>query len=282
LATYQEARTPKVTKISRSDFSELLECAHDLADRSGQVILPHFRKSLHVENKAEAGKFDPVTIADRAAERVIIKALKQNFPDHAVEGEEFGTRLSNTASPFRWVIDPIDGTRAFIMGLPTWGTLIGLMDGDTPLLGVMDQPFTQERFWSSDKASFFRGPDGREKRLKTRTCATLAAATLSTTHPDMFAGGAEAKAFQKLRSKAKTTRYGGDCYAYCLLAAGHIDIIIEAGLKAYDVAALIPIIERAGGAMTSWTGSSCAAGGRVLACGDRALHAVVLAELAAK
>jgi histidinol phosphatase-like enzyme (inositol monophosphatase family) len=276
-----------VTKISRAEFASLLDCAHDLADRSGQVILPHFRKPLQVDNKAAAGKFDPVTIADRAAEKAIIKTLKESYPEHAVEGEEFGSTPGRNAagdagSPFRWVIDPIDGTRAFIMGLPTWGTLIGLMDGDTPLLGVMDQPFTQERFWSTDKASFFRGPDGREKRLKTRSCASLADATLSTTHPDLFAGGAEAKGFQKLRAKAKTTRYGGDCYAYCLLAAGHIDIIIEAGLKPYDIAALIPIIERAGGTVTSWTGSSCAQGGRVLACGDRALHAAVLAELAAK
>jgi histidinol phosphatase-like enzyme (inositol monophosphatase family) len=271
-----------VTKITRSEFTDLLECAHDLADRSGQVILPHFRKSLQVDNKAEPGKFDPVTVADRAAERVIMKALKQSYPEHGIEGEEFGTKLGTSKLPFRWVIDPIDGTRSFIMGLPTWGTLIGLMDGDTPLLGVMDQPFTQERFWSTEKASFFRGPDGREKRLKTRNCATLADATLSTTHPDMFAGGAETKGFQKLRAKAKITRYGGDCYAYCLLAAGHIDIIIEAGLKPYDVAALIPIIERAGGAITSWTGGCCAHGGRVLASGDRTLHAAVLAELAAK
>jgi histidinol phosphatase-like enzyme (inositol monophosphatase family) len=279
-----------VTKISRSEFVDLLDCAHDLADRSGQVILPHFRKALQVDNKAEAGKFDPVTIADRAAERVILKALKVSYPEHAIEGEEFGTQMgqpgkkgsTDIASPFRWVIDPIDGTRSFIMGLPTWGTLIGLMDGDIPVFGLMDQPYTQERFWSTDKASFFRGPDGREKRLKTRSCASLAEATLSTTHPDLFAGGAEAKGFQKLRAKAKTTRYGGDCYAYCLLAAGHIDIIIEAGLKAYDVAALIPIVERAGGAMTSWTGTSCAHGGRVLACGDRNLHAALLLELGSK
>jgi histidinol phosphatase-like enzyme (inositol monophosphatase family) len=277
-----------VTKITRSEFTNFLECAHDLADRSGQAILPYFRKALQIDNKAEAGKFDPVTIADRAAERVIMKALKQNYPEHAVEGEEFGTTLGTnlgtggSASPFRWVIDPIDGTRSFIMGLPTWGTLIGLMDGDLPVLGVMDQPYTHERFWSTDKASFFRGPDGREKRLKTRSCASLAEATLSTTHPDLFANGAEAKGFQKLRSKAKTTRYGGDCYAYCLLAAGHIDIILEAGLKPYDIAALIPIIERAGGAVSSWTGASCAQGGRVLACGDRNLHAAVLAELAGK
>jgi histidinol phosphatase-like enzyme (inositol monophosphatase family) len=277
-----------VTKISRAEFADLLDCAHDLADRAGQAILPHFRKSLQVDNKAEAGKFDPVTIADRAAEKVIMKALKLAYPEHAIEGEEFGSHAGkpavkgDAASPFRWVIDPIDGTRSFIMGLPTWGTLIGLMDGDTPLLGVMDQPFTNERFWSTEKASFFRGPDGREKRIKTRSCPSLADATLSTTHPDMFAGGAEAKGFQKLRAKARTTRYGGDCYAYCLLAAGHIDLIIEAGLKPYDVAALIPVIERAGGVITSWTGASCAQGGRVLAAGDPALHALALAELAGK
>jgi histidinol phosphatase-like enzyme (inositol monophosphatase family) len=265
----------------------MLDCAHDLADRSGAAILPHFRKALQVDNKAEAGRFDPVTIADRAAERVIIKVLKQTFPEHGIEGEEFGVQAGQLAgagddtSPLRWVIDPIDGTRAFIVGLPTWGTLIGLMDGETPVLGVMNQPYTQERFWSTDKASFFRGADGREKRLKTRSCTGLADAIMMTTHPEIFAKGAEQRAFQNVRNKVKTTRYGGDCYAYCLLAAGHVDLIIEAGLKAYDVAALIPIIERAGGVITSWTGTSCAHGGRVVACGDPALHAVVLAELAA-
>jgi histidinol phosphatase-like enzyme (inositol monophosphatase family) len=274
-----------VTKITRSEFAEFLDCAHDLADRSGQAILPFFRKSLQVDNKAEAGKFDPVTAADRAAEKAIVKALGQTFPAHAIEGEEFGIKAGAAAkgeepSRFRWVIDPIDGTRSFIMGLPTWGTLIGLMDGDTPLLGIMDQPFTSERFWSAATGSFFRGPDGKEKRLKTRACPSLADAILSTTHPDIFGKGTETKGFQKLRGLAKTTRYGGDCYAYCMLAAGHIDVVVEAGLKSYDIAALIPIIERAGGAVTSWTGGPCHQGGRVLACGDPALHAAILAELA--
>jgi myo-inositol-1(or 4)-monophosphatase len=262
----------------RPSFKALLDFAHELADLSGGVLRPYFRKPLAVTNKAGKGAFDPVTAADRAAERIIARAIAKRWPDHGLIGEEFG----NTGDGARlcWVVDTIDGTRAFIMGSPLWGTLIGLRDGQTPLLGVMDQPFTGERFWSAEKASFLRSGSGKARRLKTRACPRLADATLTTTHPDLFEPGFETQAFARLKAKARMSRYGGDCYGYCLLAAGFVDMVVESGLKPYDVMALIPIIERAGGRVTTWKGEPATGGGRILATGDARLHDEALALLA--
>lgn len=262
----------------RPSFKALLEFAHELADLSGDVIRPYFRKPLAVTNKAAKGAFDPVTAADRAAERVITRAIAKRWPDHGLLGEEYGS--ARDGARLCWVVDPIDGTRAFIMGSPLWGTLIGLRDGQTPLLGVMDQPFTGERFWSAEKASFLRSGDGKARRLKTRACPRLADAILTTTHPDLFEPGFETQAFARLKAKARMSRYGGDCYGYCLLAAGFVDMVVESGLKPYDVVALIPIIERAGGRVTTWNGEPATAGGRILATGDERLHDEALALLA--
>ena len=252
----------------------LVAFMHDLADASGAVVLPYFRKAINVENKAGAGAYDPVTAADRGAERAIRRLIAERFPDHGIEGEEYGATAA--AGAYRWLIDPIDGTRAFVMGLPVWGTLIGLMRDGEPLLGMMDQPYTRERFWSHGRGASLRTPDGKERRLKTRPCPKLADAILSTTHPEMFAPGAEARGFAAVKRAARACRYGGDCYAYAMLAAGHIDIVMEAGLKPYDIAALIPIIERAGGRVTTWSGAPASGGGRILACGDPRLHEAVL------
>jgi histidinol phosphatase-like enzyme (inositol monophosphatase family) len=256
---------------ARVPLPRLVAYAHELADISAKAILPYFRRALRIDNKSlEDGVFDPVTAADRAAELAIAKSLSACWPDHGLEGEEYGRREGR--SKLRWVVDPIDGTRAFIMGLPVWGTLIGLMEAETPVLGLMNQPYTRERFWSGGRASHFRGADGRERRLKTRPCPSLAEAMLSTTHPDLFAPGAEQGGFQALKRRARASRYGGDCYAYCLLAAGHIDLIVEAGLKPHDIVALIPIIERAGGRVTTWDGRAASAGGRIVAAGDPRVH----------
>lgn len=263
---------------SRPSFSSLLAFAHELADLSAAVILPKFRRPLAVANKAGKNAFDPVTAADRSAERVIRNAVKARWPDHGLIGEELGTLRDGAR--FKWVVDPIDGTRAFIMGSPLWGTLIGLLDGTETVLGLMNQPFTGERFWSGPTAAYLRHGDGKPRRLKTRQCPRLADAILSTTHPDLFTRGAETEAFARLRSKARMTRYGGDCYAYCLLAAGFVDVVAEAGLKSFDIAPLIPIIERAGGRVTGWDGGPAAAGGRVLATGDARLHEEALKILA--
>jgi histidinol phosphatase-like enzyme (inositol monophosphatase family) len=267
-----------VIKTRRPGLPAFIAFAHELADLSGAAILPYFRRAIPVENKAGGGGFDPVTAADRSAERAISRSLAKHWPEHGLEGEEYGSRQGS--GRLRWVVDPIDGTRAFILGLPVWGTLIGLMDGDVPILGMMDQPYTRERFWSGGRASYFRGPDGKQRRLKTRACGRLGDAMLSTTHPDMFADGVEQRSFAALKARVRAARYGGDCYAYCMLAAGHIDVIVEPGLKVYDVVALIPIIERAGGRITTWDGRSAAGGGRIVATGDPRLHEEVLKLLA--
>jgi myo-inositol-1(or 4)-monophosphatase len=255
----------------------LIEFAHLAADRSGADILPFFRRPIRVENKASGGAFDPVTAADRKAERTIAALVAEHWPDHGMIGEEHGG--FRTDAHYRWLIDPIDGTRAFIMGAPTWGTLIGLLDGPEPLLGVMDQPFTGERFWSGPRSSYARVRGGKARQIRTRACPRLAEATLTTTHPDLLSPGLEAEAFARLKAKARMTRYGGDCYAYCLLASGFVDLVVETGINAFDIVALIPIIERAGGRITTWNGHSAASGGRIVAAGDPKLHAEALRVL---
>lgn len=274
-ATAQNNRDLSVTK--RPSTTALLACAHALADASGLAIRPFFRKAIAVSDKGGVAGFDPVTAADQAAERAIIRVLGKTFPEHGVIGEEYGTVRPDAR--FRWVIDPIDGTRAFIMGMPTWGTLIGLMDGDELVLGVMDQPFTGERFWSSASAAHLRTSDGRTRKIATRDCRELSNAVYSTTHPDLFAAKSEKRVHDSIKAVARMTRYGGDCYAYCLLAAGHIDVIVEPGLKAYDIAALVPIITKAGGRVTTWDGGDPAHGGDIVACGDTELHDAVLAMI---
>lgn len=257
--------------------SALVAFAHELADLTDKAVMPHFRKKIAVANKDTAGGFDPVTAADRAAERVVRKAIRARFPDHAITGEEFG---SVGASDYRWVIDPIDGTRAFIIGAPLWGTLIGLLSAGTPTLGLMSQPFTRERFWSDGRSSRWSGPDGKTKVIRTRPCASLSGAVLTTTHPDLFTGD-EVPAFAAVRKAVRMTRFGGDCYGYCLLAAGHVDLVIEAGLKPYDIVALIPIIEAAGGVVTTWDGRPATEGGRIVAAGDPRIHRQAMALLEA-
>jgi len=267
-----------VTNRGAPGFTTLLNFAHDLADISGTIIRPYFRKPLAVANKGKKGSFDPVTKADRAAERAIRRAIKERWPEHGLIGEELGSAGENRR--FRWVVDPIDGTRAFIMGSPLWGTLIGLLDEEEPVLGLMDQPFTGERFWSGATGAHMRTGSGKPRRIKTRACASLSEATLTTTHPELFAKGRETQAFARLAERVRMTRYGGDCYGYCLLAAGFVDLVVEAGLKAHDVVALIPIIERAGGRITTWEGRSAVAGGAIIAAGDARLHEEALAVLA--
>ena len=268
----------KPTKADRMSPAKLLETAHELADASGRAILRHFRKPLAVDNKAGGKGFDPVTEADRAGERAIRKRLAATHPDHAILGEELGHSAGN--SPYTWVIDPIDGTRAFITGMPLWGTLIGVTCEGRAEVGLMDQPYTRERVWSGPKGAYWRRVDQRTQRIGTSACKRLEDARLTTTSPDLFAEGSEQEAFARLRARAKLTRFGGDCYGYCLLAAGHIDLIVEAGLKPYDVVALIPIIERAGGVITTWEGDRAEGGGRIVAAGDKRLHETALEVLA--
>jgi len=245
-----------------------------MADRSRTVTLPYFRKSIDVTNKAGKTAFDPVTKADQSAERAIAKMIRSRLPDHGLVGEEFGSH--NPDAPFQWVVDPIDGTRSFITGSPLWVTLIGLLHEGAPVLGVMDQPYTGERCWSSETGAHLRDVSGKTRRLRTRACPELADALVMTTSPDLFEPGAETEGFLRVKGATRMTRYGGDCYAYCLLAAGFVDLVVEAGLKSYDIVALIPIVERAGGRVTTWDGRPATEGGRILASGDAKLHAKAL------
>ncbi len=256
---------------------ELGRFLDDLADASGKAILPFFRAQFGLDDKARGGApFDPVTEADRAAEVVLRKMIGQTFPGHGILGEEFGSE--RTDAECVWVLDPIDGTRSFIAGLPTWGTLIGLTRNGVPVRGMMHQPYLGERFTGDGKSARLRGPAG-ERTLLTRRCADLGQAILATTDPRLFKAEEEAERFRTLEGQVRMSRYGADCYAYCMLAAGQIDLVVEAGLKPYDIVALIPIIEGAGGRVTAWDGGSAAGGGRVVAAGDPRLHAAALKVL---
>jgi histidinol phosphatase-like enzyme (inositol monophosphatase family) len=259
--------------MSAIDFGAFVA---ELATRSGQAILPFFRSAHATEDKSAGGVFDPVTEADRAGENVMRHMIKHSFPEHGVLGEEFGTE--NGDSDYVWVLDPIDGTRAFISGIPVWGTLIGLTRKGVPVYGMMHQPFTGERYSGDGRRARYEGPGG-QRVLHTRQGVDLATATLMTTSPALFAG-AEQAAYQRVEAKVRMARYGCDCYAYCMLASGHVDLVIESGLKPYDIVALIPIVEGAGGIVTSWDGGSAAGGGRVVAAGSKALHEAALALLA--
>ncbi|MGL4396092.1 MAG: histidinol-phosphatase [Hyphomicrobium sp.] len=259
-------------------FEQLLAFANDLADAAGAAVLPYFRRELAVENKSDTS-FDPVTAADRAAETVIARMIADRFPAHGLTGEEFGTSAADAR--YHWIVDPIDGTRAFIMGSPLWGILIALIVDGRPLIGLMDQPFTGERFYSTATTTELSVRGGPAARLATRRCTTLAHATFTTTHPQLFQAPHEQAVLTALQLRARMTRFGGDCYGYCLLASGFVDVIVEPGLKSYDIAALIPIVERAGGVVTTWDGGPAASGGDIVASGDAALHREVLALIAA-
>jgi histidinol phosphatase-like enzyme (inositol monophosphatase family) len=252
-----------------------------LADLAGQTILPFFRTAIGAEDKSRGGVFDPVTEADRAAEVAMRRLIRETFSHHGIVGEEFGA--DGEGAEYVWVLDPIDGTKSFISGFPTWGTLIGLMHEGRPIYGAMAQPFTREYFFGDGKIATWRGP-GRDqapvrRRLYVRSCEQLSAATLLTTSPLLYPPEALAR-FRRVEQGVRLSRYGYDCYAFAMLAAGHVDCVIEAGVKAYDIAPLIPLIEGAGGVVTTWTGESAAAGGNVIAAGDKRLHDAALALLA--
>ncbi|MSR14976.1 MAG: histidinol-phosphatase [Gammaproteobacteria bacterium] len=247
----------------------------ELARLAGEAVLPYFHTALEVDNKAREG-FDPVTAADRAAEQSLRSAISQRYPSHSILGEEFGEQLGT--SSLRWIIDPIDGTRSFMSGIPIWGTLIGLWDGTMPLYGMMSQPYIGERYIGGNRETHWRR--GAESRiLTTRATTSLRAATLFATAPEMFGPDSEAPAFKRLSEQVRMTRYGADCYAYCALAAGQLDLVVEAGLGFYDIAALIPIVEGAGGVVTDWQGRAVTGGGRIIAAANPVIHALALAAL---
>ncbi len=265
--------------MPRTDLAGYLEFAHRIAEAAGLAILPHFRRAIAVEDKRNFMGYDPVTVADHAAEQVIRDAIKAAYPDHGIHGEEHGREAGT--SPFTWVIDPIDGTKSFILGQLHWGILIALHDGHAPVVGVAHQPFVGETFLgiAGETAQWRRGDESRT--LRTRPCAAIEDAIVVTTDPRQFVSAEEQRALRLVSQDARFLRYGGDCYCYTQLAMGLVDVVIENGLQAYDIQALIPIIEAAGGRVSNWSGGPCHDGGPVLACGDPTLHKALVKRLMA-
>ena len=254
------------------DFAAFLD---ELASVSGDTILPFFRTALSVEDKGRHGSFDPVTAADHAAETAMRTLIRRTFPGHGIIGEEFGDERPD--AEYVWVLDPIDGTKSFISGMPAWGTLIALLRSGQPVFGMMNQPFTRERFSGDGRKAHYRGPAGT-RDLRVRACAALSEAVLFTTSPRLMNAG-DREIFGRVEQAVRLSRYGGDCYAYCMVAAGHVDLVIETDLKPHDVLPLVPIITGAGGVITTWEGGLPHAGGRIIAAGDRRVHEAATALL---
>lgn len=253
----------------------LIRVAQALADAAREPTLAHFRQStLVADSKGDAG-FDPVTVADRAAERAMRAILAKDRPDDAIFGEEYGQTAGT--SGLRWVLDPIDGTRGYISGTPTWGVLIAVGDASGPLYGIIDQPYIGERFAGGFGQASVTGPMGVAS-LATRAPRALDQAILLSTFPEIGTD-AEMQAFQEVSRAVRLTRYGMDCYGYALLAAGQVDLVIEAGLNAYDVQGPIAVIEAAGGIVTNWQGEPVHDGGQVLAAANTEIHAAALTVL---
>jgi len=253
------------------DFSSFVD---QLATASGDTILPFFRTALAIENK-KAGGFDPVTAADRAAENAMRALIRKNFPDHGIVGEEYGSERAD--AEYVWVLDPIDGTKSFIAGMTAWGTLIGLTRFGEPVFGMMHQPFIGERFSGDGGGAHYRGRMGK-RELRVRACAGLSDALLFTTSP-LLMNKSDRAIFGRVEDKVKLSRYGGDCYAYCMLAAGQIDLVIETEIKPHDIIPLIPIITGAGGIVTTWENGPPQAGGRIVVAGDKRVHKAALEML---
>lgn len=263
------------TTILPAEQSQLLDLIHSFADLARTQTLRHFRQpSLLADNKSDDG-FDPVTVADRAVEQAIRTELARLRPDDGITGEEFPPVPSR--SGLTWVIDPIDGTRAFLSGSPCWGVLIALCDAHGPFLGVIDQPYIGERFVGGMGVAQAVGPHGATD-MRCRTTPALDGAILFSTFPEIGTEP-EREAFQRVSAMCRLTRYGMDCYAYALLALGQIDLVIEAGLNVYDIAAPIAVIEAAGGVVSDWQGNPVGENGQVIAAANPDIHAQALALL---
>jgi len=262
--------------VSADERAEYLAFAKAVAVEAGLATLPYFRKSSDVmglENKAAEG-FDPVTVADREAEAVIRERIKQAYPNHGIYGEEFGLE---PGCGLTWVIDPIDGTRAFMSGMLHWGVLLALFDGENPIVGVLYQPYTGELFFGDGlTAGLVRG--GKEQSIHTASLSTLATATTCTTGIEWLGQPEQAK-YQQLAKAAQLNRIGGDCYLFALVGMGQIHVGLDGSLNPYDIQALIPIIRGAGGVITTWGGGNPSLGGHVVASANEALHEQALEKL---
>jgi histidinol phosphatase-like enzyme (inositol monophosphatase family) len=266
-----------MTEITERDRAALIGTAHEMADAARQTTLRHFRTAgLGTENKLAGDGYDPVTAADRETEAAMRAVLARTRPADAVLGEEYGAEAGT--SGLTWVIDPIDGTRAFIAGSPTWGVLVSVRDATGPLFGLIDQPYIGERYAGGFGIAEMTGPRGGAA-LSTRPPRRLSEAILFSTFPEI-GSPEERAAFERLAGAVQLTRFGLDCYAYALVAAGHVDLVVEAGLNAYDIQAPIAVIEAAGGIVTDWEGRPVHDGGRVVAAANAKVHAAALEILA--
>ncbi|MEM1277165.1 MAG: histidinol-phosphatase [Pseudomonadota bacterium] len=261
--------------MTDEEFDALAGLANRMADRAGAAALTYFRSArLTTDNKAGETGFDPVTAGDREAEAAMRALIAEERPEDGIFGEEHG-RVEGTSGQ-TWILDPIDGTRAFITGLPTWGTLIALDDGEGGSLGMIDQPFTGERFLGvNGKGAWLSRHGGPPEVIKTRPCAELSEATFLTTDPFLFSE-VEGPAFREIRAKSRLTRFGLDCYGYAMVALGQADLVVETDLAAYDIAGPAALVQAAGGVVTDWKGRDGRWGGRVIAAGDQRVHAEAL------
>ena len=251
---------------------KMIAFANRLADASGAVIRPFFRQRMDVAHKPGVHAFDPVTEADRGAERAIRAIIERDRPQDAILGEEYGEKPAGlSADKWRWVLDPVDGTRAFITGRHEWGSLIALEHDGVPVLGILDQPVLGERFLGVNGRSVLLEGE-RRTVLRARECAALKDAILCSTDPSAYMSEAQQAVFARVKALARMTRYHGDCYLFALLAMGFVDVVIEGAFARWDIAALIPLVQGAGGFVTNWDGETWRDGDTVLACGDRRIH----------
>lgn len=256
-------------KLTETQIIEALVFAKEVMFSAGEIARKYFRQPIGVDNKLGDRGFDPVTCADREVEAFLRERLSNCFPEFGIIGEEGGTTAG--AGDINWVIDPIDGTKAFISGFPTWGMLLGLQQEDRVLAGLMHQPVTGELFYGSAAGGFLE-QSGTTTALKTKETERLADAILYCTHESMFANAENLAVFRRISAKARLQRFGGDCYAYCMLALGQIDLVVEDTLQPYDILPLIPIIEAAGGVVTNEAGDTPLNGGFVIAAATKELH----------
>jgi myo-inositol-1(or 4)-monophosphatase len=259
--------------MNDSVLDEFIEFAVETAQGAGRIILEHFRASTEVINKAGLGKFDPVTAADRGAEDFIRAQIRARFPEHGIVGEERGSERGDRE--FTWYVDPIDGTRAFVLGQLHWGTLLGLTERGVPRVGVMHQPYVGETYVGSQLGAQLRGRGSRHK-LTTRSASRLRDVVVCATDPTMFPNDDDRAAFDRVARLSRGVRYGGDCYTPCLVAAGHADLVIEGNLKHWDIFPLVPILEAAGAIVTDWAGAAPGKSDKVVIAANRELHHEVL------
>jgi histidinol phosphatase-like enzyme (inositol monophosphatase family) len=262
-------------ELSKAETADIMAVAGELADSARVASLRHFRTAALLADSKEAVRFDPVTQGDREAEQAMREILARRRPSDGILGEEYEGVASR--SGLTWVLDPIDGTRGFLSGVPTWGVLVALCAGETPLYGVIDQPYIGERFSGGFGTASVTGPMGA-RALGTRAPRVLGDALMLSTFPEIGTA-AEHAAFRRVADRVRLVRYGTDCYGYALVAAGCVDLVIEAGLQPYDVAAPIAVVQAAGGIVTDWQGRPCPQGGQVIAAANAEIHAAALALL---